>query len=186
MVDEPTTDLLARAVDGDQRAWRALVERYAGVVWRVARAHRLSEADAADVSQNTWVALAEHAATLHSPQRLAAWLTTTARRECLRVLNRREVPVEPGWVDAPWADEWPEAIALRGFRDDLLWRAYNTLNERCRRLLGLMAYAPELSYAQLGRAIGLGTSSVGTARGRCLHALRKQLAVLGMPDEAAG
>ncbi|PPK64539.1 sigma-70 family RNA polymerase sigma factor [Actinokineospora auranticolor] len=182
-------ELLGRAVAGDQQAWRALVQRYSRLVWRVARAHRLDAADAADVSQNTWIALTEHAAAIRMPDRLAGWLATTARRECLRVLERRgrEVPVDrPGELDLAPDDSWPEVAVLRSDRDDLLWSALTALSERCRKLLGLLAFAPELTYPRLARALGLSPASVGRTRGRCLGDLRRKLALLGMPEGAVG
>ena len=38
-------------------AWDALVDRYNGLVWSVARSHRLSSVDASDVVQTTWLRL---------------------------------------------------------------------------------------------------------------------------------
>ncbi|GAA3004115.1 RNA polymerase sigma factor [Actinokineospora diospyrosa] len=183
-----TPDLLRAALDGDQAAWRELVGRYAPLVWQVARAHRLNVADAADVSQRTWITLAEKAVTIRTPERLAAWLATTARRECLRVINARPREVSTDRID--WMltqdDHGPEASVLRSDRDDLLWRAFEQLSQRCRRLLGLMAFAPELSYAQLATATGVANASVSTTRSRCLDVMRRKLAILGMPEGATG
>lgn len=80
----------------------------------------------------------------------------------------------------PRPEHRPESRALRSARDRLLWRAFAGLPDRCQRLLGLLAHAPELSYAQLAGAVGLKAGSVGPARGRCLHELRRHLAGLGL------
>ncbi|MFL6140866.1 MAG: RNA polymerase sigma factor [Labedaea sp.] len=182
--------LVALARARDQAAWQELVRRYAPLVWRVARAHRLDPADAGDVCQHTWIALAEHIATLRRPDRLAAWLATTARREALRVCAARRREARPQWwpesVEDPRREHWPEQQVLRTARDRLLWRAFSALPDRCRELLGLLAHAPELSYAQLAAALGIKPGSVGSARGRCLHELRRRLAGLGIGAEAAG
>ncbi|SDI65719.1 RNA polymerase sigma factor, sigma-70 family [Actinokineospora alba] len=184
-----TAELVRRAGTGDQTAWRDLVDRHAGLVWRIARAHRLDDADAADVSQSTWIALAEHLPTLRSPERLSAWLATTARRECLRMIADRGREVRASeWsdvVDHEGEHRWPETATLRGERDDTLWRAFAALPDRCRSLLGLLAFAPDLSYAQLGRAVGIAVGSIGQTRGRCLDALRRKLIALGLPGEVA-
>ncbi len=86
------TELVRLAADADQAAWRELVRRYRTLVWAVAREHRLDASDAADVSQATWLTLAEQLPRLREPERLAGWLATTARRESLRILTvlRRE------------------------------------------------------------------------------------------------
>ena len=182
--------LVALARARDQAAWQELVRRYAPLVWRVARAHRLDPADAGDVSQHTWITLAERLRTLRRPDRLAAWLATTARREALRVRASRSRELRPEWwpdtVADPCPEHWPEQHALRTARDRLLWRAFGALPDRCRRLLGLLAHAPELSYAQLAAAVGMKPGSVGRARGRCLDELRRRLAGLGIGAEAAG
>jgi RNA polymerase sigma factor (sigma-70 family) len=183
-------ELVRRAGEHDRDAWNELVRRYTPLVWRVARAHRLDAADAHDVCQQTWVRLAEHIAGMRQPERLAGWLATVARRESLRLLafRQREVCNEwwPDGVEDPRPEHWPEPLVLRTARDHLLWRAFAALPDRCQRLLGLLAHAPELSYAELARALGIKPGSVGTSRGRCLHELRRHLAGLGVCDGAAG
>ena len=89
-------ELLRLAAAGDRAAWDALVERYEGLLWAIARSHRLDEASASDVVQTTWLRLVEHIDGLRNPDALAGWLATTARNECLRVLRHqsRQVPTE--------------------------------------------------------------------------------------------
>lgn len=171
------SELITRASTGDEQAWHELVRRHAAVVWSVTRAHRLRGADAADASQNTWTALAEHLPKLRRPERLPAWLATTARRECLRVLlrGRREVPLDD--LEIPGAD--PEPPIFRAARDRLLWQAFSLLPLRCRQLLGLLAHAPDLTYVQVSRALGVNVGSIGRTRGRCLDQLRRKLTILG-------
>src|SRR5271165_2750307 len=96
MQDVDLGTLVRRAAEGDEQAWAALVGRFASLVWGIARGHGLTQADAADVSQTTWLRLAEQLKLIRQPERIGAWLATTARRECLRTLRRqkREVPVE--------------------------------------------------------------------------------------------
>ncbi|HZG95557.1 MAG TPA: sigma-70 family RNA polymerase sigma factor, partial [Mycobacteriales bacterium] len=87
MGPESLTELVRAAADGDQRAWNALVDRFSRLVWAVARQHRLSEADAGDVAQATWLRLVENLASLREPEAVGGWLATTARREALRVIK---------------------------------------------------------------------------------------------------
>lgn len=169
----PISDLVDRASTGDRDAWRELVDRHTPVVWAVIRAHRLRGADAADVMQNTWVALTEHLPGLRRPDRLPAWLATTARRECLRVLGqgRREVPLED--VEPPAPD------TFRGDGDTLLWEALSRMPRRCRELLSLLVHAPELTYVQVSRALGIKVTSMSRTKGRCLDQLRRKLVLMG-------
>lgn len=181
------SDLVRGVLSGDDGAWAALVGEYAPLVWSVARRHRLSRADAADASQNTWIAVARGLATLRHPDRLAGWIATTARHECLKIRSAvaREIPAD--WIDAPEPTEiGPEPAAMRSARDRLLWQAFASLPARCRDLLGLLAQAPELTYAQLGQALDIKVNSVGQTRGRCLEILRRRLEILDIREESAG
>jgi RNA polymerase sigma factor (sigma-70 family) len=85
-------DLVARAAGGDRAAWEALVARFERLVWSVARSHRLSDADAADVCQTTWLRLLEHLGDVRDPDALSGWLATITRNECLRVLRPTDAP----------------------------------------------------------------------------------------------
>jgi RNA polymerase sigma factor (sigma-70 family) len=178
-------NLLDLARQHDQSAWNELVRRYTPLVWRVATAHRLDPADAADVCQHTWITLADALPTIRDAARLPGWLVTTARREALRILKSRtrEVPL-PDTVSK--SDLCPETHALLSARDRLLWRAFAALSERCQRILGILAHTPDVSYAQVAHALGIKIGSVGQSRTRCLHELRRKLAILGLTEGAAG
>jgi DNA-directed RNA polymerase specialized sigma24 family protein len=80
-------DCVAAARDGDQEAWDHLVDRFAPAVWDAARRCGLSTADAARVSQATWLRLLEHLHWIDQPESIGAWLVTAARRESVRLLR---------------------------------------------------------------------------------------------------
>ena len=58
----PVADLVMRARNGDQRAWDAIVERYAPLVWSICRRYRLAGADADDAGQAVWLQLVDTSA----------------------------------------------------------------------------------------------------------------------------
>src|SRR3954466_12215613 len=95
--------LLERATQGNQLAWKRLIDRYDGLIWSVARSFRLQAADVNDVAQTTWLRLIQHLDTIREPERLAAWLAVTATHESLAVLRQtsRQRPT-------PMADEPPD------------------------------------------------------------------------------
>jgi RNA polymerase sigma factor (sigma-70 family) len=126
---ERVTALVNAAGAGDQRAWNALVRAFGPMIWAIAHAHRLRDADAADVSQATWLALLEHLGELKDPARLGAWLATTARRECLPVLRHKDRRVLFG-DDCPEhesPDPSPCDELLVSERDAALWRSVERL-----------------------------------------------------------
>jgi RNA polymerase sigma factor (sigma-70 family) len=179
MAGSDNATLLAAAADGDQVAWTRIVDRYAGLVWSVARGFRLGQADAADVAQATWLRLVEHLRTIRDSDHLGAWLATTARREALALLRHagRDVPTgDPLDFDA-WDDraEPLELGLLTAERDAQLWQAFRTLPGRCQRLLRVLLAEPAPSYVEVGEALGIPVGSIGPTRARCLAALRHRL-----------
>jgi DNA-directed RNA polymerase specialized sigma24 family protein len=48
--------------------------------------------------------------------------------------------------------------------------------------LRLIAFSPDLSYAQAARALGIRPGSVGQTRGRCLAVLRRRLECDGLVE----
>src|SRR4051812_22136281 len=135
-------DLVQAAAEGDKGAWDQLVERFNGLVWSVARAHRLSPVDASDVVQTTWLRLVENLGRLQDPERVGAWLATTARRECLRILRHsaRQVPTEE-LPETP-VDAALDAALLEAERDRALWQAFGGLPERCETRLRFLVPGP--------------------------------------------
>jgi RNA polymerase sigma factor (sigma-70 family) len=177
--DPDTATLIAAAAGGDQHAWDSLVDRYAGLVWTVARSFRLSAADAADVSQTTWLRLVEQLGRIRQPDRLGAWLATTARRESLAVLNRasRDLPtsdpllLEPRQPTTGSVDE----DILRAERDSDLWRAFESLPANCQQLLRLLMVEPTPGYAEVSAALAIPIGSIGPTRARCLGHLKRRV-----------
>jgi RNA polymerase sigma factor (sigma-70 family) len=172
-----TATLLARAAQGDQRAWNALVDEHSRLLWSVARSFRLDSADANDVVQTTWLRLLEHLDRIEDPSRLVGWLVTTARREAMRVLRRsgRERPVvEDTVLDRP--DDGPpvDSRLLQDERNRALWDAFSRLNEKCRQLLRVAVTHPQ-AYDEISEALGMPIGSIGPTRRRCLTQLRALL-----------
>lgn len=178
-------DLVSAAAEGSEAAWEALVERFAGLVWGVARSHGLSEPDAADVSQTTWLRLAEHVRSIRQPERIAGWLATTARNESIRILRRghRDIPVG-NRHEVPMAEELSDVATriLEEERDIALMKAFETLPVRCQTLLRVLTGAPAPSYAEASQALGMPIGSIGPTRARCLQHLRRCSAVFGDVD----
>jgi RNA polymerase sigma factor (sigma-70 family) len=166
--------LVRAAAGGDQAAWNRLVERFNGLVWSVVRAHRLAGADASDVVQTTWLRLVENLDRLQDPERVGAWLATTARRECLRTLrlSARHVPTETDLLPDPGTDTPLDATLLANERDRALWTAFGGLSERCQMLLRILVADPPPSYEEVGEVLDMPIGSIGPTRQRCLERLR--------------
>lgn len=186
------TDVVRRAAEGEQAAWKAIVDEYGGVVQAVARGYRLSEGQTADAVQTTWLRLVEHLSAIREPDRLAGWLATTTRRECLALLRKadREQPMDScesrlgAAADGCSAQEeaGPEVIAVRQDHRVLVRRALATLPEQHRMLIGLLASSPTPSYQEISAGLGMPTGSIGPTRKRILARLRVELEAAGLHD----
>ena len=179
---------MARAGQGDQQAWDALVERYAPLIWSVCRCHGLSGAAAADVGQTVWLRLVDHLAEFRDPAALPGWLTTTTRRECGRVRRsavKRPAAGYPVDVDTV-ADEQTtaEEELLTAGRNAALREAFADLPPGCQRLLTFLVAPEPLSYAEISAALGVPAESIGHSRHRCLDKLRRHPAITAAIDAA--
>jgi RNA polymerase sigma factor (sigma-70 family) len=170
-----TAELFAGVRAGDQAAWDALVERFSSLLWGVARGHRLDTATAADVVQTTWLKLVENLDRIREPAALPGWLSTTARRECLRVLriDDRVQPVDTDDLVTVVAEVDPvDTGLLTNERDQWLWAAFERLGDRCRQLLRVLMADPPPAYDAVAEALQMPIGSIGPTRGRCLNKLR--------------
>jgi RNA polymerase sigma factor (sigma-70 family) len=185
LVDGSNGELLAAAAAGDQGAWDALVQRHTGLLWSIARSYRLGNADAADVVQTTWLRLVEHMDKIADPERIAGWLATTARRECIHLMRRTDRRAESSAELPDLQDDGPapDEALLRDERDAELWRALARLDELCQRLLRVLMADPPPAYADVAAALGMKVGSIGPTRGRCLDKLR---ALAQSPEQTAG
>lgn len=169
------TDLLPRASSGDPGAWAEIMRRYGGVVSAAVRSYRLPGGDELDATQTTWLRLAENAHRVQYPERLGAWLATTARRECLRILHDRAKraadPLDMDTVADPATS--PEQHAIDRDTVHTLRALIAELEPRKRDLLQALFTDNPPSYADIADALGIPIGSIGPTRDRALHQLRR-------------
>ena len=169
--------LVNAAAAGNPHAWNSLVTEFGRMIWAIARAHRLRDADSADVAQATWLALLENLGRINDPARVGAWLATTARRECLRLLRHGERRVLFG-DDGPEhesPDPLPGDELLINERDEALWRSFSLLRPSDQALLRLVMADPRPPYEEIAAALDMPIGSIGPTRQRALARLREQL-----------
>jgi RNA polymerase sigma factor (sigma-70 family) len=166
--------LVARVAAGDEEAFARLVARFEGTLRGTARRYRLCHADVDDALQITWLRLWEGASRIREPAALAGWLTTTLRRECMRILNQRmiETPTDECELgERPGAPQ-PEEELFEADRRRALATAIGELPGRHRHLMQLLASDAELSYREVGEALGVSLGWIGPTRQRCIERLR--------------
>jgi RNA polymerase sigma factor (sigma-70 family) len=190
--DLSVTDLVTRAADADERAWDALVDRYALLIWSICRKHGLDGADADNIGQAVWLQFLSQLGKLHDPAAIAGWLATTARRECGKVRRAARELQDSGRV--PDAESIPDEQTgtagqelLAAERNAVLREAVTRLSPCCQQLIAMLIEDPPVPYAQISATLGIPIGSIGPSRVRCLDKLRRDPAVAALisPDAAS-
>jgi RNA polymerase sigma factor (sigma-70 family) len=185
LVERSDESLLDACRRGDEAAWEALVARYQRLVYGIPRRAGLDADSASDVFQTVFVRLVAALETIEQPDRLRAWLVTTAKRETFRVIRKNRA--QPALLDdiAETGGATPEPVdeglpADKAFEEvetrDEVRRALDSIDERCRELLGLLFFSAEPpQYAEIASRLGMPEGSIGPTRARCLRKLLLQL-----------
>jgi RNA polymerase sigma factor (sigma-70 family) len=179
---EPTDEELVLACrQGDAAAWEMLVNRYQRLVYSIPRRAGLGEDMAADVFQQVFATLVERLDQIEQPERIGAWLVTTARRESWRVgrrerLSRPSLDDESETTELVDGSDLPDEVALRLEAQHTIRVAVEALDERCRVLIQMLFYRPDPPpYADIAARLGASEGSIGPTRARCLQKLRQLL-----------
>ncbi len=141
-MDAPNADqfLIDQVRDGDQNAWRQLIDRYEGRLVAFARTRARGLADAEDLVQETFVGLLQSLSRFDNRRSLETYLFTILRYKIVDQLRARKMttvhaPEESAdWWDhvMPLDSETPsDILADRETRDDF----ENRLAELLRRLI---------------------------------------------------
>ena len=169
-------DLVRRAAQGDQEAWEGLIGQFSRLIWSITVDFKLTESDAADVVQTTWLRLLEHIDRIEHPARVGSWLAATARNACLRslaakkrvVLGHEDADLDDNIGQEPEIDEH----LIANERARTVQDALSRLPRRWQRLLELLMADPPTSYSEISDQLGLPVGSIGPTRGRCMARLR--------------
>lgn len=153
-----------------------LVRLVSPLLWHTARQCGLTAAEAEDVVQQTFLSLVRSKDSISDPLAVVRWLTVSLRRLAWRERSNsakrsNEEPTDDDLPRAPSA----EHTAVLTDQQRRLWEKVGELNERCRRLLAVIAFAPRPDYAAIAVDLGIPVGSIGPTRGRCLAKLRAQL-----------
>ncbi len=175
---ERAADLFVRWRAGDSRAMDDLVRLMTPVLWHVVRAYGLDQALAEDVVQTTWLTLVRRHESILEPRAVSGWLTMCARREAWRVgkQHRRADATEAETLEPHLpVHESAEQTAAQDDESRRLWETVNRLDDRCQRLLRVVAFDERPDYARIAKDLAMPIGSIGPTRQRCLGKLRALL-----------
>jgi RNA polymerase sigma-70 factor (ECF subfamily) len=166
MSEEET--IVRRVLEGDSQAFRWIVERYQGPVYRLVRNLLARTADVEDLAQDAFLAAYQNLAAFDSQRgSFAAWLFTIARNKCLNAAKRRRLvghadaePVdsrtpELALAEGEWLQRFDAALAALPFEQ---------------RAAFLLAEIEGLPYEEIARIEGV---PLGTVKSRISRAKEK-------------
>ena len=150
-------------------------------MYTIPRRAGLDDDQAAEVFQEVFTTLFQKLNDIDDPDRLQAWLVTTAKRKTWRLISKARLTTqmhrsegEDGAAEelasipdvAPLADE----TMLKLEQQHEVRTALGSLEERCRKLLTMLFYEPETpSYSQIAMSLKISAGSIGPTRARCLQ-----------------
>ncbi|HET6972720.1 MAG TPA: sigma-70 family RNA polymerase sigma factor [Pyrinomonadaceae bacterium] len=175
-------ELLLSCRQGNELSWQALVDRYQRLVYAVPRRAGLNEDQSGEVFQEVFVTLFEKMNEINEPDRLHAWLVTTARRKTWRLLSkeRSRQSVQTGEDDEGLVvvddSPLPDETLVRLEEQHRIRTALASLDDRCQQLLTMLYYEAEPPpYSEIAAMLGMPEGSIGPTRARCLKKLLKLL-----------
>lgn len=172
-------DLLARAAEGDQAAFTALVRRHEDRVFGIALRVTGDRADALDATQDTFVSVFRQAGSFRAEAAFTTWLYRVTVNSCRDLLRKRRRTPEP-------VEELPErprpgigTEEVVGLRLDLV-RALAELPEEYRDAV-LMHDLGGIPYDAIAETTGV---ALGTVKSRISRGRRRLAELLEHPAQA--
>lgn len=178
-MERSDVDLIQRTLEGDQRAFTALVNRYQKqihtLVWRKIGDFHTAE----EITQDIFLKVYKKLSTLKPPDRFPGWLYVIATRHCISWLRKKQLPTtslnEMSTFELEercylqYEADRKEASAVENQRE-LVKRLLQKLPESERTVVTLF-YLAEMSCENISEFLGV---SPNTIKSR-LHRARKRL-----------
>ena len=176
MTEVHPSRLLADCIAGNEDAIETLVREHETGVFRLALSILGDEAEANEVTQETFLSALRALSSYQEKQSLKAWLYTIALNHSRSHLRKRRV-VERlrstlTTIFRVEAEKQvsPEEAAIQNEKEAFLWQSLNKLDERHRIVL-VLRYFHELSIAEISEILSI---NEGTIHSR-LHSGREKL-----------
>ena len=177
-------DLIDRTLGGDEAAFAALVERFQRKIYRVAFAIVRNDADADNITQETFVQAYTHLARFEQRAEFETWLTriainrsrdTLRRRRFVSLFTRSEEDGREIMLVEP-IDERPDA------ERQLMSRQLRTAIERAvahlspqQQVIFRLRHYENLALEDIADHLGLSAGTVRAHLFRAIHKVRKEL-----------
>src|SRR5215510_7739254 len=141
-MDDSDLQLVLACRRGDQLAWEKLIRRYQRLIYAIPLRAGLDEDQAAEIFQDVFTTFFQKLNDIEEPEKLQAWLVTTARRKTWRTIAKsqarthQDVEVDELAHDATLRDEspLPDEQLMMLEEQHRIRMAVSMLDERCQKL----------------------------------------------------
>ena len=165
-------DLVSRCRQGEDDAWRELVDRFGPRVYAIAYHFTLKREDAEELSQEIFLKLFENLDRYDGGFPLVAWVLSVSRNLCIDRYRRKKrersfrfVSDEAVTSLLPSGDD-PSSLALKKERTQMLFSALADVPEDLAEIL-ILRDLNGLAYDEIGKALEL---PEGTVKSRLFRA----------------
>ena len=181
--------LLTRAQAGDMSAFEALVSRHEDKVYGLALRMTRSEADAAEITQDTFLSAYQHLSEFRGEAAFGSWVHRIAANNALMRLRRQKVLdivsdeitgpefTERGSLAEPPESDWSKRADDKVLDDELgraIRAATDALPEGYREVF-LLKDVEGLSYEEISEMVGISIPAVKSRLHRARLSLREAI-----------
>jgi RNA polymerase sigma factor (sigma-70 family) len=177
LTGETDHELVAKSLQGNEKAFRGLIERYHSTAYAVVRGVLGDSDDVEDVLQMVYIKIHRGLAGFRGDAKLSTWIYQIARNEAINAVKKRRFDtssIEDVTLAAP-SSESPEAAMRKTDTGRHLEEAMERLDENQRMALELR-YMGERSYDEIAEMMGIPLGTVKTHIHRGKAELKKIIA----------
>lgn len=178
-------ELVARAREGDERAFEQLVADNEKRVYNLCRRLAGNPEDGAELAQEAFLNAWRGLASFQGDSSFSTWLYRLASNACIDLLRKRKRrqerenfcsldDEEAGWLEPAAPGAGPEEELERKERRQALERELRALPDHQREIL-VMREVSGLSYQEIGELLSLDLGTVKSRLARARLALKKRL-----------
>ncbi|HOY31851.1 MAG TPA: RNA polymerase sigma factor [Bacteroidales bacterium] len=173
--------LINDSIAGDEKAFRAFAEKYAGLIFRVIRSFGISREDAEDLSQDVFIDIYKNIRKFRKEAEVSTWLYRIAINRSINYVNKSK---RSKWMkrnqgdlkdyDNRVFDESSEMKFMDNEQKRILYYTIDKLPEN-QKIAFTLNKIDELSYKEIADIMNISVSSVESLIHRAKQNLQKRL-----------
>jgi RNA polymerase sigma-70 factor (ECF subfamily) len=177
--------LIERALNGDENAFKTLLEKYRNLVFSIMLKMVRNKQEAEDLTQEAFMKAFASLSSFNEEFAFSTWLMKIASNNCIDFLRKKKLktysihePIqykdEKIEMDIPDQDPSPERTLIQSERSRLIEETINELPERYRYVI-ILRHKEEKSYEEISEIMNLPLGTVKAQIFRAREILNKKL-----------